>query len=175
MKLSIACVALLSAFGVGDSLVAGAGRFQQDDLTCQVTPPNGVVAGSSERLESSYGNDKLSVGPFGLWSNGTVIFRPGGPGFVTSDGALGMKFGWTRGVEGRLRAAGHRLDGEASPLRLYANDGYGSSGFQASYLVFPTPGCWQVNAQVGEREDSKITFITKVVKIGDGPSWRMDP
>ena len=65
-----------------------------------MTSPNGVVAGSSERQEGSYGNDKLSVGPFGLWPNGTVIFRPGGPGFMTSDGALGMKFGWTRGVEG---------------------------------------------------------------------------
>ena len=46
--------------------------------------------------------------------------------------------------------------------------------FQASYLIFSTPGCWEVNAQVGEREDSKITFVTKVVKIGDGPT-RWDP
>ena len=42
-------------------------------------------------------------------------------------------------------------------------------------LIFPTAGCWQVDAQVSEREDSRITFITSVVKIGEGPSWRLDP
>jgi hypothetical protein len=171
MRLSMICVALVSAFG---NSIAGAGLAPQQDSPCRVTVPNGVVAGSSsERQENSHGNDKLSVG--WLWPNGTVTFQPGGPGFVTSDGALGMKVGWMRGVEGRLKATGHRLDGEASPLRLHANGGYGRIGFQASYLIFPTPGCWEVNAQVEGREDSRVTFVTKIVKIGDGPSWRMDP
>lgn len=173
MRLSIACVAFVFVCGVKNSLV-DASRLQQDvDSMCHVTIPNGVVAGLSEPQERSYGNDKLSV--FGLWPNGTVVFKPGGSGFVTRDGALGMKFGWMRTVRGPLRAAGHRLDGVAAPLRLNANDGYGDVGFQASYLIFPTPGCWQVDAQVSEREDSKITFITSVVKIGEGPSWRLDP
>ena len=130
-------------------------------VTCNVTV-------TTER----YGTDKLSTV---LWPEGTITFAPGGPGFITSDGALGMKFGWMRGVEGKLRVTGHRLDGEAPPLRLNANDGYGVIGFQASYLIFPTPGCWQVNAQVGDRADSRITFVTRVVKIGSGPSGRMDP
>jgi hypothetical protein len=46
------------------------------------------------------------------------------------------------------------------------------SGFLASYLIFSTPGCWEVTAQIGDREDSKITFVTLVEKIGDGPAWR---
>jgi hypothetical protein len=33
-------------------------------------------------------------------------------------------------------------------------------------------GCWEVTAQVGDREDAKITFVTRVEKIGDGPAWR---
>lgn len=66
--------------------------------SCYVTTPNGIVAGSSERNERSYGNALLSVGPFGLWPNGTVVFKPGGAGFQTKEGALGMKFGWTRGI-----------------------------------------------------------------------------
>jgi hypothetical protein len=45
--------------------------------SCYVTTPNGIVAGSSERNEGSYGNALLSVGPFGLWPNGTVVFKPG--------------------------------------------------------------------------------------------------
>jgi hypothetical protein len=160
-------VAAVSLFAVDGSFVGAWSVQQAEDSTCPVTLP-----GNQGGL---YGNDKLSVGPFGLWPNGTVTFRPGGPGFVTSDGALGMKFGWTRGVDGKLKATGRRLDGDAPPLRLHAPDGYGTSGFQASYLIFPTPGCWEVNAQVGEREDSRITFITNVVKIGQGPSWRLDP
>ena len=131
----------------------------------RATAPNGVGG--------AFGNALLSI--VGLWPNGTIVFRPGGPGFVASDGALGMKFGWTRGTRGKLNVAGHRLDGVAAPLRLEANNGYGDIGFQASYLIFPSPGCWEVSAQVGTREDSKITFITKVVQIGEGPAWHRDP
>jgi len=145
----------------------------QREARCEVSTPNGVVAGSSERQERSYGNSGLSV--FGLWPDGTVIFRPGGAGFVTRDGALGMKFGWTRGVPGKLKVTGHRLDGLAPPLRFSASDRYRSIGFQPSYLIFPTPGCWEVIAQIDEREDSSLTFVTKIVKIGEGPAWRLDP
>ena len=41
----------------------------------------------------------------------------------------------------------------------------GDRGFQATYIIFPTPGCWEVTGRVG---DAKVTFITRVVKIGDG-------
>jgi hypothetical protein len=138
--------------------------------SCHPTKPNGIVAGSSERNEGSYGNALLSVGPFGLWPNGTVIFKPGGAGFQTQDGALGMKFGWTRGIRGKLNVTGHRLDADAPPLRFETPNS--ESGFLASYLIFPTPGCWEVAAQIGDRTDSRITFVTRVEKIGDGPPWR---
>ncbi|HEX3703985.1 MAG TPA: hypothetical protein VHU82_11690 [Vicinamibacterales bacterium] len=155
--------------------VVSAPRAHGSALTCDVTVPNGVVAGSPNRDENSYGTSALSVGPFGLWPNGTVVFKPGGPGFLTPDAALVMKFGWTRGVSGKLQVAGRRLDGDAGPLRLSLNSGYGDVGFQASYLIFPTPGCWEVHAQLAERADSGITFVTKVVKIGEGPSGRLNP
>jgi hypothetical protein len=160
MRLSIGIIALLLLIGVGHSLVS-ARQIREGDGACSVTVPNGV---------EGYGNTLLSVG--GLWRDGTVVFKPGGPGFLTSDGALGMKFGWIRGARGKLKVTGHRLDGTAAPLRLETNDGYGDIGFQASYLIFSTPGCWEVSGQVGELKDSKITFVTKVVKIGEGPAWR---
>jgi hypothetical protein len=144
----------------------------RSDVECHVSVPNGIVAGSSERQEWSYGNALLSVG--GLRPDGTVVFKPGGAGFMTRDGALGMKFGWTRAVRGTLHVSGRRLDAPAPPLAFEMNNGYGDIGFQASYLIFPTPGCWEVAAQVGEREDSTITFVTKVVKLGEGPAWRRD-
>jgi len=106
-----------------------------------------------------------------LWPDGTIEFKPGGAGFVTQNGALGMKFGWMRGVSGELKITGHRLDGEAPPLRSQVPAGYGDRGFQATYLIFPTPGCWEVTGHVG---DSSVTFVTKVVKIGNGPDWKLD-
>ena len=101
------------------------------------------------------------------------MFRPGGSGFRTRDGALGMKFPWWRGdgVRGHLRIEGRRLDGDAPPLRSEFTD-YGDRGFQASYVIFPTPGCWEVTGRAG---DASITFVASVVKIGNGPAWLRDP
>jgi hypothetical protein len=143
----------------------------QRTAECAVTMPNGIAAGEEQPDPSSHGNRQVSVGPFGLWREGAVVFRPGGPGFVTPDGSLGMKFGWRRGVSGQLRIEGRRLDVPAPPLRAEVPCCYGERGFQASYVVFPTPGCWEVTGRVG---DARVTFVTKVVKIADGPAWRRD-
>src|SRR5687767_5840982 len=72
------------------------------DTPCNVTLPNGIAAVSPEPEQSfggtpmptkgSHGNRLLSAGPFGLWKDGTIIFRPGGAGSVGRDGSLGMKF-----------------------------------------------------------------------------------
>jgi hypothetical protein len=139
------------------------------DFKCEVTEPNGIAAGVEERVPSSYGNREVSVGPFGLCPDGILTFVPGGAGFVTRGGALGMKWGWMRGVSGQLKIEGRRLDAESPPLRSEVPEGYGDRGFQVSYLIFPIPGCWEVTGRVG---NSSVTFVTKVVKIGKGPSWR---
>ena len=39
-------------------------------------------------------------------------------------------------------------------------------------VIFSTPGCWEVRGQVG---DASLTFVTNVVKISEGPTWRLDP
>jgi hypothetical protein len=144
---------------------------RRTDFKCEITKPNAIAAGVEQPAQGSYGNAEVSVGPFGLWPEGTIVFKPGGAGFVTRNGSLGMKFGWMRGVAGDLRITGRRLDAEAPPLRSEVPGGYGDRGFQATYLIFPTPGCWEVTGHVG---DSTVTFVTKVVKIGAGPSWRRD-
>ena len=147
---------------------------QTPQQPCNVTAPNGVVAGSSESQKESFGNPLLSV--FGLWPNGAVIFRPGGPGFVTSDGALGMKFLWIRGGRGKVQIAGRRVDHDSAavPLRWAMHD-YADRGIQPSYLIFPTPGCWEVTGQLAGDNESKVTFVTRIVKEGEGPAWRLDP
>ena len=73
-----------------------------------------------------------------------------------------------------MRVSGRRLDGVAPALIAEVNDGYGDIGFQASYLIFSQPGCWEVSARVGEREESDITFIVRIVKLGEGPALRRE-
>jgi hypothetical protein len=169
--------ALLLGLAILPSLVARCDEHcvsppaPQTTAECAVTTPNGIAAGEEQLAPGSYGNREVSVGPFGLSPDGKVVFKPGGPGFVTRDGSLGMKFGWLRGVSGQLRITGRRLDAEAPPLRAEVPDGYGDRGFQATYVIFPTPGCWEVTGRVG---NSSVTFVTKVVKVGHGPRWRRD-
>jgi hypothetical protein len=97
--------------------------------------------GTSARL----GNALLSVN--GLY--GPIVVKPSG--FVTPEGGLRMKFGWMRGAKGKLAVTGHRLEWDAPPLQADVKCCFKEPGFQASYLIFPTPGCWEVVAQVGRR------------------------
>ena len=128
--------------------------------TCPVTLPDE----RSGAIDAS--KPVLILGPFGAWPEGTVVFRPGGAGQILPDGSLSMKFGWTRGkgLRGKLKIHGRRLDAPAPPLGSRIPDGYGDTGFQATALIFPTEGCWEVTGEVGE---TNLTFVTRVVKVGD--------
>ena len=106
---------------------------------------------------SAYGDGSLWVG--GLWPNGVVIMTrdDAGPG-----GRLGMKFGWYRLTKGYLTITGRRLDAPAPPASGDTFPGsYGLTGFNASGVVFPTEGCWQVTGRVGR---VALTFVTFVIK-----------
>jgi hypothetical protein len=101
-----------------------------------------------------------------LWSEGTVTFKPGGPGCGQDEG-LWMKWPWWQQGQRRQRLVieGRRLDGAAKPLRSHVRGAY-MGGFQSSALIFPTPGCWEVTGRVG---DQSLTFVTRVAQIADGP------
>jgi hypothetical protein len=129
--------------------------------TCPTTRVTGI------RVSNEAGTLSTSVG-----DNGTVTFKPGGPGCVDPDGALGMKWPWWRGVRGELVIEGRRLDGQAPPLRAAIPRGYGPAGFQSTGLLFPTAGCWEVTGRVA---DEHLTFVVFVEKIGAGPSTGCRP
>ena len=106
---------------------------------------------------SAYGNRSLWVGS--LWPDGVVIITPDN---VQPDGQLGMKFGWYRLTSGYLTITGRRLDAPAPPASGLTFPGaYGLTGFNASGVVFPTEGCWQVTGRVG---GAALTFVTFVIK-----------
>jgi hypothetical protein len=129
---------------------------------CPVTPAD---------IDNGYrfGNSELEVG---LPPDGKFLFEPGGPGFVAvSDGALGMKVGWDRLIPGRLTIEGRRLDSPAGPIRAHIPSMGRDKGFQATSVIFPTTGCWEVT---GGLNNSSLTFVVLVEKVGDGPNWRRD-
>ncbi len=171
---------LLAALGTLMLSSTGApGAQTTDGSPCDVTLPNGVVADLSAsqirevfgvspqpqqtRRLHSYGNRLLSVGPFGLGQNGVTTGRPEP---TIAVGWLHAKVSWMRAAKGQLKIAGNRIDGEAPPLQVRIPDGYDEIGFQPSGLLFSTPGCWRITAQIGDLTDSRLTFVMKIVKAG---------
>jgi len=126
---------------------------------CSVTIPNGSTPPGERPSSLHHGNGDLWTV---LWPEGRVVFEPGGPGFVSADGSLSMKWPWWRGGRGRLSIDGRRLDASAPPLRSKIPKGYGGTGFQATALIFPTEGCWEVTGKVGQ---ATLTFVTLVVRV----------
>lgn len=150
---SLACLLTTLAFGPASAAEVPADR---DAFVCPVTVVNDGKGGI-------YGNEALEVG---LGPGSKFVFAPGGVGFVDRDGALGIKVGWDRRKKGQLQISGHRLDASAPRARAYIYD-YGDIGFQPIYLVFPTPGCWEITGHVA---DASLTFVATVEKVGEGPA-----
>jgi hypothetical protein len=104
------------------------------------------------------------------WNHGNgvlwVMLQFGGytwtDGTQQKDGSLRMKFGWWRGVSGHFSIEGHRLDGQAPPLRYQIEEkSYGDLGFIPSDLIFPTEGYWQITGHIGGKS---LTFVIHVFK-----------
>jgi hypothetical protein len=125
---------------------------------CEVSRPTGDQPRGAS-LSRPYGNGRLWVG---LWPDGVVVFRQGGPGRIEPDGSLTMKFAWWRAARGRLRVTGRRKDAAAPPLTARIPAGYGETGFQSTSLTFPSEGCWEVTGEVGS---ARLTFVTRVVNL----------
>jgi hypothetical protein len=157
---------MFTSYRAALALIAATCGFRADAMdaespassTCAVTDPKG----------GDYGNDSLAAV---LPAAGTFVFKPGGPGFVDADGALGIKVGWDFRRRGTLLIRGRRLDGVAPPARAYISRSYDNyAGGMSLFLLFPTPGCWEIT---GTLAGASLTFVVAVQKIGDGPTGRM--
>ena len=69
-------------------------------------------------------------------------------------GEQGVKTGWFRPAGEELIVTGQRLDGTAASLDAHLPCCY-PTRFQASSLVFPTAGCWEITARAEKKE---LTF-----------------
>lgn len=70
----------------------------------------------------------------------------------------GIKVGWFRPAGATLETTGYRLDGQAPPLEAHVPCCY-PTRFQATGLIFPTEGCWEVTAKADE---SVLSFVVWV-------------
>ncbi len=70
----------------------------------------------------------------------------------------GIKVGWFRPTGAVLEITGHRLDGQSPPVEAHVPCCY-PTRFQATGLIFPTEGCWEVNAQAA---GSALSFVVIV-------------
>jgi len=130
-------------------------NFGSDNFSCPVTLPNGSMPpGENYEDPYSHGNGELWTT---LWPEGKVVMQKDN---IEPDGAFAMKWLIYRSVTGALTIEGRRLDAEAEPLRSFISDGYGDNGLQILALIFPTTGCWEVTARVG---DASLTFVTEVI------------
>ncbi|WP_155357293.1 hypothetical protein [Acrocarpospora macrocephala] len=166
---AVIAAAVLSATGCTSSAAqepdpaataTAAAQVRPGPENCPVTlPAKGPSSIPEEALfgwERSHGDGTLAVG--GLWPKGVI---EAGPDFVEQDGSIRMKFGWWRGVPGKLGITGRRLDGPAPNLRADVPVGYEPTGFQASGLYFPTEGCWEVTGRLGTTSLVFVTYVTK--------------
>lgn len=70
----------------------------------------------------------------------------------------GVKVGWFRPAGKTLNITGQRLDGEDAGFEAIVPCCY-PTRFQATGLVFPTAGCWEVTAEAG---GSELVFVVWV-------------
>ena len=136
---------------------------------CSPTKPQPLQEPSSSAQQSAasfnYGSKLLRAElpprgdlPAGTLPNGAEWAR------INRDGSISTKLGWWRGLRGRLRISGHRLDAAAPPLkaRLPSRNSYPPTGFTPSNLTFPTVGCWRVSARLGR---AHLSFVLSVLKV----------
>lgn len=73
-----------------------------------------------------------------------------------------MKVLWIKPVGARLEIRGRRLDSAAPPLEAELREGY-PGDYQSSVLVFPTGGCWEIEARVASGTDGAAGHALRVV------------
>lgn len=120
---------------------------------CQTTKPNGSTPPGEAASSGHHGNGSLWTV---LSSDGTIDGRAAGD--VLPDGSVRIKFPWWRTARGALEISGYSSSAEGS-IRAHIPDGYGDSGFQASAITFPRPGCWTVRARAGS---ARLTFTVLI-------------
>ena len=148
-------------------------------LTSCAVAPSGLPFGESDMTESSGTTGELQAAQSEECPETTPTVAtppdsahrdplPHGAYFVSADRLIwatveqwrvgSQKVRWVKPLGSQLVVRGRRLDGNAAPLWARIDDRY-VGDFQASWLTFPTSGCWEVEARADE---SFLQFVLYV-------------
>lgn len=120
--------------GVKTEARAGDGAQSSHGMDCPISVPSITTPPDSEYRDPLPPGLYFVSGDKALWA----VVAPWRQG---SQKAL-----WIKPVGSKLAVQGRRLDGDAAPLWAGIPDGY-AGDFQASTLIFPTAGCWEIEAR----------------------------
>ncbi len=102
-----------------------------------VKPPEDAAVEGEPAFGHYFVNEDRSIWASAWWA-GQEEYRP-------RAGEEGIKVGWFRPEGAELTITGRRLDGRSPPLEAHVPCCY-PTRFQATGLLFPTGGCWEVTA-----------------------------
>ena len=113
-------------------------------------PPEDDAFSETPEFGHYYVNSDQSIIASAWWTEEPESYLRAGPN--------GIKTGWFRPAGAELIITGYRLDDASQVLDAHVPCCY-PSRFQAVGLMFPSEGCWQVQAKAGESELSFVVFV----------------
>ena len=117
-----------------------------------VKPPEDSAVRDPPAFGYYYVNDDRSIWASAWWA-GQSKYRLR----ASEDG---VKVGWFRPAGADLVISGERIDGEAPPMDAHIPCCY-PTRFQATGLIFPTEGCWEVTARAAGSELSFVGWVER--------------
>jgi hypothetical protein len=90
-----------------------------------------------------------------MWASAWWIGQEDYPLRVSEEG---IKVGWFRPAGAALEITGKRLDAPAPSLEAHIPCCY-PTRFQATGLIFPTKGCWEITATAAESELAFVVWV----------------
>jgi hypothetical protein len=167
---SLKLLAAIAGLAIGACTTLPTPSTSTQDERCLTTTPADPSLVPAEVAAFFQGTMKLQpgvspapmrglVGNSFMWvvigEGGVVVADPG------PDGRLGAKFPTYRLIDGRLIVGAVRLDGPTGNVAISVPAGYGTKGFQATGVDFPSGGCWSVTESVAGHD---LAFVVRVVQ-----------
>ena len=115
-----------------------------------IKPPDDAAISGSPEESYYFVNEDRSIWASAWWTDQEANYPYAGED--------GIKIGWFRPWGADLEISGQRIDSAAPPLETHIPCCYPTL-FQATGLVFPTEGCWEITATA---EDSILSFVVEV-------------
>lgn len=147
-------VAMVGGFVGCTAVSAPPAIVENDPETCPVTEPAWITPPD----DTAVSNDPVAGHYFVNESETIMASAWWHDGYHLTVGENGNKVGWFRPAGETLHISGERLDAEAAPLEAHVPCCYPTQ-FQATGIMFPVEGCWQVDAIAAEETLSFTVWV----------------